>query len=75
MLTHTIAVDALVVATHANTCSPTDTPSSLCILDSDVHLTDALEVSTTPNAVLDNTNDAAILLVCVNCLRRYHSLL
>ena len=55
-LTHTMVVEALVVAMHVNTCSPTNSPQ-LCILDSDVHLTDASEVVNTPNALLDNTNN------------------
>ena len=70
-LTHTFAVDALVVAMHVNTCSPTDTPSSLCMLDSDVHLTDALEVANTPNALLDNTND--VIPTCLNVLQPTHT--
>ena len=70
-LIHTIAVDALVVAIHAaNTCSPTNSPRLLCILDSDVRLTDAFEVSTTPNAVLDNTND--VIPICLNVLQPPH---
>ena len=43
-LFHTVAVDALVVAMHVNTCSPTNSPLSLCILDSDVHLTDLIHL-------------------------------
>ena len=69
-LTHAVAVDALVVAMHVNTCSPTDTPSSLCILDSDVHLSDAWEVANTPDALLDNTND--VILTCLNVLQPSH---
>ena len=65
-LTHTIAVDALVVAIHVNTCSPTTTPTPLYILDSDVHLTNTLEVSNTPNALLDNAND--VIPTCLHVL-------
>ena len=59
------------MAMHANTCSPTDTPPSLCIIDSDVHLTDALEVSTTPKALLDNTND--VFPTCLHVLQPPHT--
>ena len=66
-----MVVDGLVVAIHANKCSPTDTPSPLCILDSDVLLTDALEVSTPPNALLNNTND--VILTCLHVLQPPHT--
>ena len=70
-LIHTVAMDALVVAMHVNTCSPTNSPPLLCILDSDVHLTDALEVANTPNALLDNTND--VIPTCFNVLQLPHT--
>ena len=71
-LTHTTVVDALVVAIHAaNTCSPTDTPPSLCILDSDILLTEALEVSTPSNAISDNTND--VIPTCLHVLQPPHT--
>ena len=46
------------MAIHAaNTCNPTDTPPTLCIINSDILIPDTLEVSTPPNAILDNIND------------------
>ena len=70
-LVHTVANDELVVAMHVNTCSPTDTPSSLCMLDSDVHLRDAFEVANTSTDLLDNTND--VIPTCLNVLQPPHT--
>jgi hypothetical protein len=63
-------MDALVVAMHVKTCSPPNSPPSLCILDSDIHSTDASEVLTTPHALLDNTND--VIPTCLNVLQPPH---
>ena len=70
-LVHTVALGALVVAMHVDTCSPTNPLSSQCILDSDVHLTDAFEVSNTPNALFDNIND--VISTCLNMLQPSHT--
>ena len=63
-------MDALVVAMHVNTCSPTNSPPSLCILDSDAHLADAFKVTNTPNALLNNTND--VIPTYLNVLQPPH---
>ena len=71
-LAHITVVYALVVAIHAsNTCSPTDTPPPLCIINSDILIPDALEVSTPPNAISDNTND--VLPTCLHVLQPPHT--